>query len=392
MKAVRWYDSKDVRVEEVEAPKIEDPHDAIVKVTAATLCGSDLHIFNGFILSMKKGDILGHEFIGEVVEKGSAVRHLHVGDRVAVSPIIACGRCYFCKHAQFSLCDNTNPHGALQAKIHGASTAGVFGFSHTFGGYPGAFAEYVRVPHADVGAYRLPDGLAEEKALFIPDAFATGWMAAENCQIRKGDIVAVWGCGAVGQFAVKCAYLLGADRVIAIDRVPHRIAMARREGGAEVLDFSIVDVHESLMRMTGGRGPDACIDAVGMEAHEGGGAGGTGAYDKAKQLFRSESDRPMVLRQMIMACRKGGTLSVAGAYSGFVDKLPFGAFMNKGLTMRSGQVHSPRYLPMLFDRVVKGEADPSMVATHRMPLDRAPEAFRLFNEKSDGCQRVILRP
>lgn len=389
MKAVRWYDSKDVRVEDAEDPKLVDPGDVILKVTAATLCGSDLHAYNGHVLSMRKGDILGHEFLGEVVEKGSAVRHLATGDRVTVSPVIACGRCFYCKHTQYALCDNTNPEAAMQARIHGSSTAGIFGSSHLFGGYPGAFAEFVRVPHADVIAFKLPPGLAEEKALFASDAFATGYMAAENCHIRKGDIVAVWGCGAVGQFAVKSAYLLGADRVVAIDRVGHRLAMARRESGAEVIDFSIVDVQESLLQMTGGRGPDACIDAVGMEAQEG---GAVGPYDKARQLLRLDSDRPLVLRQMILACRKGGVLSVAGDYGGHMDRIPFGAFVNKGLTLRSGRVHSPRYLPLLLERIQRGDVDPSMVATHRLPLEKAPEAFRMFNEKSDGCQRVILRP
>lgn len=389
MKAVRWQDAKDVRVEDAEMPRIQEPGDALLKVTAATLCGTDLHAYNGLVAGMRKGDIPGHEFIGEVVEKGSAVRHLHEGDRVAVSPVVACGRCAYCKRAHYALCDNTNPSGAMQARIYGAAMAGQFGWSHTFGGFPGGQAEYVRVPHADVIAFRLPSGLAEEKALFVGGALSAGWTAAEQCAPRKGDIVAVWGCGAVGIFAMKAARLLGAERVIAIDRVTHRLAMARREAGAETIDFSTVDVHESLMQMTAGRGPDACIDAVGMDAHEG---GAVSPFDKARQLLRLDTDRPLVLRQMILACRKGGTLAVAGDYIGALEKLPFGALVNKGLSLRAGRAHSPRAIPELLERVQKGELDPSLVATHRLSLDRAPEAYKMFNEKSDGCQRVILRP
>lgn len=389
MKAVCWHGANDVRVETVSDPKILNPRDAILKITATTICGSDLHIYDGFIPSMKQGDIIGHEFMGEVVDVGREVKKLKIGDRVVVSSIIGCGQCFFCTKQMWSLCDNSNPNGGLQEPIFGFGTAGIFGYSHLFGGYAGAQAEYVRVPFADFGAVKVPEGITDAQALPISDAFPTGYMGADLCNISPGDIVAVWGCGPVGQFTIRSAYMLGAERVIAIDRFPERLKMAKEQSGAEVINYEEVDAGEALKEMTGGRGPDACIDAVGLEAH---GMGAEGLYDKVKQAVRLETDRPNIIRQMIVACRKGGTVSIMGVYSGFVDKMPMGAAFNKGLTMRMGQMHGQKYIPMLIDRVLKGEIDPSFVFTHHLPLEEAKQGYEMFKHKHDNCIKVLLKP
>jgi len=389
MKANCYFDKTDVRVEEVPDPTIVNPRDAIVKVTLAAICGSDLHLYNGLVPTMMKGDILGHEFMGEVVEVGSAVKNLRAGDRVVVPFPISCGSCFFCERKLFSLCENTNPNAWMAEKMWGYSPAGVYGYSHMLGGYAGGQAEYVRVPFADVGPLKIPPGLSDEQVLFLGDIYPTGYMAAENCSIQPGDTVAVWGCGPVGQFAIKSAAMLGAERVIGIDRVPERLRMARERSGAEVLDYEEVDIYEALKDMTAGRGPDACIDAVGMEAHA---PGVVGAYDAVKQTMMLESDRPHALRQAIMACRNGGTVSVAGVYGGFIDKVPFGSFMNRSLTLKTGQTHVHRYLRPLLERIEKNEIDPSFVITHRMRLDEAPDGFEIFKHKEDECIKVVLRP
>ncbi len=389
MKALCWHGANDIRVETVPDPKLLNPRDAILKVTSASICGSDLHIVDGFIPSMQSGDIIGHEFMGEVVEIGSEVKQLQVGDRVVVSSIIGCGQCWFCQRQQWSLCDNSNPNGWMQEPLFGYSTAGIFGYSHMFGGYAGAHAEYVRIPFADLGAIKVPKDLPEEKLLPISDAFPTGFMGADLCNIQPGDTVAVWGCGPVGQFAIKSAYLLGAEKVIAIDRQPERLQLAQKLSQAEVINFEEVDAGEALKEMTGGRGPDACIDAVGLEAH---GMGLEGFYDRAKQTVGLEIDRPHVLRQMIVACRKGGTLSIMGVYGGLVDKLPMGAAFNKGLTFRMGQMHGQRYMPRLLEYVLNGDVDSGAVFTHHLPLEQAPHGFDLFKNKKDNCIKVLLKP
>jgi threonine dehydrogenase-like Zn-dependent dehydrogenase len=389
MKAVCWHGANDVRVDTVPDPTILNPRDAILKVTSTTICGSDLHLYDGYVPSMKSGDILGHEFIGEVVEIGSQVKKLQKGDRVAVSSMIGCGQCFFCQQQNWSLCDNSNPNGQLQEKLFGFSTSGIFGYSHLFGGYAGGDAEYVRVPFCDFGSVKLPPDIPDEKLLPITDAFPTGYMGAELCDIHPGDTVAVWGCGPVGQFAMVSAYMLGAERVIAIDRFPNRLQFARDFAKAETINYEEVDAGEALKEMTGGRGPDACIDAVGMEAH---GLGVDAAMDKVEQTLRLELDRAHVLRQMVLACRKGGTLAVMGVYAGFIDKFPMGALMNKGLVMRSGQMHGQKYMPMLIDRIQKGEVDPSRVFSHSLPLSEAPRGFEMFKHKTDNCTKVLLKP
>jgi threonine dehydrogenase-like Zn-dependent dehydrogenase len=389
MKAVCWHGANDVRVDTVPDPKILNPRDAIVKITSTAICGSDLHLFNGYIPTMEKGDILGHEFMGEVVELGSAVKNVKVGDRVVVPFTIACGNCYFCTSDLWSLCDNSNPNGWLAEKIMGHSPAGLFGYSHIFGGYAGGQAEYARVPFADVGLFKVPDGLTDEQVLFLTDIFPTGYMAAENCNIKPGDIVAIWGCGPVGQFAIRSAFMLGAERVIAIDRIPERLQMASDYGKAEVLNYEEVDAGEVLKEMTGGRGPDAVIDAVGLEAH---GNDLMGLYDRVKQELRLESDRPTALRNAIVACGKGGHVSVAGAYGGFLDKFPMGAAMNKALTFKMGQTHVHRYLRPLLEHIQNGDIDPSFIITHRLPLEQAPHGYEIFKHKKDNCIKVVLKP
>jgi len=387
MKAVCWTGVNDVRVETVPDPALLNPRDAIVKVRATTICGSDLHLYDGYIPSVFKGDILGHEFMGEIVEVGSKVKNLKPGDRVIVPSVISCGDCFHCKKGQFSLCDNSNPKPAMAEKVWGHATCGIFGYSHMMGGYAGSHAEYIRVPFADVGPRKVPHGLSDEQALFISDAFPTGFMGADLCNLQPGDTVAVWGCGAVGLFAMKSAWLLGAGRVIAIDRLPERLAMARNHCQAEVLDYTKVNVVEALKELTGGQGPDACIDAVGMEAHE---VGYEGVYDRVKQAVRLETDRPYVLREAIQACRKGGIVSIMGVYGAVLDKFPMGAAMNKGLTLRMGQMHAQRYLDRLIGHAERGEVDPSFVVSHRMALDEAPRAYDMFKKKKDQCLRVVL--
>ena len=388
MKANCWYGKQDVQVVDVPDPKILNKRDAIVKITTTAICGSDLHLYNGFIPTMEEGDILGHEFMGEVVEIGSEVKKLKVGDRVVVSFPISCGNCFFCQREMFSLCENSNPNAWMAEKMFGHSPAGIFGYSHLTGGFAGGQAEYARVPFADVGTIKIENGLSDEQVLFLSDIFPTGYMAAENCNIQPGDTVAVWGCGPVGQFTIRSAYLLGAERVIAIDRVPERLAMAR-EGRAETINYEEADVSDTLLEMTGGRGPDSCVDAVGLEAHA---PGITYLYDRLKQAMMLESDRPIVLREAIMACRNGGTVSVPGVYGGLSDKIPFGALMNKALTIKTGQTHVQRYMRPLLERVEKGEIDPSFVVTHRMRLEDAPEGYDTFLNKRDNCIKVVLKP
>jgi threonine dehydrogenase-like Zn-dependent dehydrogenase len=389
MKAVCWNGAHEVKVEEVPDPQILNPRDAIVKVSTTAICGSDLHLYDGYIPTMKRGDILGHEFMGEIVEVGSAVQNLNQGDRVVVPFTISCGNCFYCKQGEFSLCDNSNPKGWISEKMFGHACVGIFGYSHMMGGYAGGQAEYVRVPFADVGPIKIPEHLTDEQSLFLSDILPTGWQAAVNCDIKPGDVVAVWGCGPVGQFAILAARLLGAGRVIAIDYVPERLEMARTHGGAEVLNHEEVGILEALREMTGGRGPDACIDAVGMEAH---GEGPIGWYDKAKQLSRMQTDRPTVLREAIQACRKGGTISIPGVYGGVMDKVNFGAAFNKSLTLKMGQTHVQKYMPELLGRIERGEFDPSFVITHRLALDEAPRGYDIFRKKEENCIKVVMKP
>jgi threonine dehydrogenase-like Zn-dependent dehydrogenase len=389
MRAVCWHAPHDLRVETVPDPVIVNPRDAIVRVTSTAICGSDLHLYNGYIPTLQAGDVLGHEFMGEIVDVGRDVRGLEIGDRVVVPFAIACGQCFFCREQLTSLCDNSNPNAAMAEALYGFSGAGLFGYSHLYGGYAGGQAEYVRVPFADVGPLKIPPGIRDEQVLFLSDIFPTGFMAAENCDIRQGDTVAVWGCGPVGQFAIQSAYLLGAERVIAIDRIPERLLLAETAGKAEVLDYRDFDVVEELKQRTGGLGPDACIDAVGMEAH---GATLDAVYDRVKHALRLATDRSHALREAIQACRKGGTVSIPGVYGGFLDKFPMGAAFAKGLTIRQGQTHVHRYLQPLLDRVERGEIDPAFIITHRVPLGRAPDMYRTFNAKDDGCIKVVLDP
>jgi threonine dehydrogenase-like Zn-dependent dehydrogenase len=389
MKAICWYGPEDIRVETVPEPKILNPHDAIIRVTLTAICGSDLHLYDGYIPSMKKGDILGHEFMGEVVEVGSQVQNLKPGDRVVVPFPIACGHCFHCGRQEYSLCDNSNPNAWMTEEMYGYSGAGLFGYSHMLGGYAGGQAEFVRVPYADVGPIKVPEHLSDEQVLFLSDIFPTGYQAALNCEIEPGDVVAVWGCGPVGQFAIESARLLGAARVIAIDRFPERLDLARNHGQADVLNYEETDVFEALKELTGGRGPDACIDAVGMEAH---GAGLLGKFDKALQMARMQTDRPTVLRQVIQACRKGGTISIPGVYGGILDKVNLGAAFGKALTLKMGQTHVQKYLPKLLDHIEKGDIDPSFVITHRLDLEDAPRAYRIFRDKEEHCIKTVLRP
>jgi threonine dehydrogenase-like Zn-dependent dehydrogenase len=389
MKALCWYGKNDVRVATVPDPKILNPRDAIIKITTTAICGSDLHLYNGYIPTMEPGDILGHENMGEVVEVGSAVKHLHVGDRVVVPFTIACGQCFFCQKQLWSCCDNSNPNAWIAEKLYGYSPSGLFGYSHMLGGYAGGQAEYLRVPFADVGPVTIPDGIEDDKVVFLSDIFPTGYMAAENCDIEPGDTVAIWGCGPVGQFAIKSAWMLGAARVIAIDQVPERLALAQREGQAETLNFDDKDIFDALAEMTGGRGPDRCIDAVGMEAH---GTSPDALLDRVKAATWLATDRPHVLRQAIHACRKGGTVSVPGVYGGFVDKLPMGAVVNKALTIKSGQTHMHRYMRPLLARIQNGEIDPSFIITHRLRLEDAPQGYKMFRYKQDNCIKVVLKP
>ncbi|MDB6053739.1 MAG: Alcohol dehydrogenase GroES domain protein [Verrucomicrobiales bacterium] len=383
MKALCWNGKMDVRVETVPDPKILNPRDAIIRITATAICGSDLHLYHGLIPTLEPGDILGHEFMGEVVEVGSEVKNTKVGDRVVVPFTISCGQCFYCEKTLWSLCDNSNPDAYKNAVLNGYSTAGLFGYSHLYGGYAGGQAEYVRVPFADVGPLKVTSSLRDDQILFLSDIFPTGYQAAENCNIQPDDTVAIWGCGPVGQFAIRSAFLLGAAKVIAIDNVPERMEMAR-QAGAMVIS-SDENVRELLKEFTGGRGPDSCIDAVGMEAHG-------SIYDDIKQKLKLETDRPYVLRQAIMACRKGGTVSIPGVYGGIIDKVPMGAAFGKGLTLKMGQTHMKRYMDPLLQAVEEGKIDPSFVITHRVKLDAAAQAYSTFSKKEDGCIKVMLTP
>ena len=390
MKALCWHGHGDVRVDTVPDPELKDPTDVIIKVTASGICGSDLHLLDGYMPTMEAGDILGHEPMGIVVETGAEVTKVKKGDRVVVPFTIACGSCFFCTKGLWAACDTTNPNAAMAAKVMGHSPAGLFGYSHLTGGYAGGQAEYLRVPHADVGCLKIESDLPDEKVLFLSDIFPTGYMAAENAEIEAGDTVAVWGCGPVGQFCIQSAWMFGAGRVIAIDCVEERMKMARDFGRAETIDFTKQDVYETLQEMTAGRGPDRCIDAVGAEAH---GTGGVDAVvDKLKAAVSLTTDRAHALRQAIYCCRKAGTISVPGVYIGFPDKIPMGAFMNKGLTMRTGQTHMHRYMRPLLDRIEAGQINPAFVITHRLKLEQAPEAYKTFRDKKDGCIKVVLLP
>ncbi len=390
MKALVWHGKHDVAVEGVPDPQILEPTDVIVQITSTAICGSDLHLYDGMMPTMEDGDILGHEPMGIVVETGRDVQKLKKGDRVVIPFTIACGKCRFCTMGLTSLCDVSNPNADMAKKVMGQSPSGLFGYSHMLGGFPGGQAQFMRVPYGDVGPVKVPDGLTDEQVLFLSDIFPTGYMGAENAEIEKGDIVAVWGCGPVGQFAIQSAWMFGAGRVIAIDGVPERLAMAQKYGKAEIIDNSKEHVQEKLMEMTGGHGPDRCIDAVGTEAH----ATGTvdAVLDRAKEAVMLGTDRPHVLRETIMCCRKGGTISVPGVYIGLLDKIPFGAFMNKGLTMKTGQTHVHRYLQPLLGKIESGEIDPSFVITHTVALEDAPKMYKTFRDKEDGCIKVVLKP
>jgi threonine dehydrogenase-like Zn-dependent dehydrogenase len=388
MKATCWEGKRTVRVEEVPDPKILNSQDAIIRITSTAICGSDLHLYNGFIPTMERGDILGHEFMGEVVETGPGVKRLKTGDRVVVPFPIACGRCAMCRQDLFSVCENSNPNAWMAEKLWGHSPAGVYGYSHLLGGFAGGQAQYARVPFADVGPLKVPDGLPDEQVLFLSDIFPTGYMGADMCDIQPGDVIAVWGAGPVGLFAMASAYLLGAERVIAIDRFPYRLQMARDRARAwETINYEEESVLERLNELTGGRGPDACIDAVGMEAH---GHAAIYAYDRTKQALMLETDRPIALREAVMACRNGGTVSVIGVYGGFIDKFPMGSLMNRSLTIRTGQCHVQRYMRPLLERIQRGEIDPSFVITHRLRLEDAPLGYDMFLHKRDNCEKVVL--
>lgn len=390
MKAVCFSGLRDISVETVPDPQIILPTDAIVRVSSTAICGSDLHLYNGYNPAMKKGDILGHEFMGEVVDVGSAVKKLKVGDRVVVPFNIACGACYFCEREEYSACELSNPNAIDAAALIGYPAAGLFGYSHMYGGYAGGQAEYVRVPYADVGPLVVPDGIADDQLLFLSDILPTGYMAAENCDLRPGATVAVWGAGPVGLMAALSAQLLGAERVICIDEVPERLELASTRCAAETINFAECDdVVERIKELTGGRGPDSVIDAVGLEAH---GTGLMELYDRTKQALRLQTDRPNALREAIQACRPGGTVSIPGVYAGIIDKMPMGSAFGKGLTFKMGQTHTHKYMPLLLDHVLAGDVDPSFIISHRLQLDEAPDAYRAFNDKHDCCTKVVMTP
>lgn len=390
MRATCWEGAKHIKVEDVPDPKILNDGDAVVRITSTAICGSDLHLFNGFMPTMEHGDVLGHEFMGEVVEVGKKVKNLKTGDRVVVPFPISCGQCWSCKNDLWSLCENSNPNAWIAEKMMGHSPAGVFGYSHMLGGFAGGQAEYARVPFADVGPLKVPSDLTDDQVLFLSDIFPTGYMGAEMCGIKRGDTIAVWGCGPVGQFAIASARLLGAETVIAIDRIPYRLKVAREGAGADItINYEETNVLEALKELTGGRGPDACIDAVGLEAHA---PGLQGLYDRAKQSMRLENDRIPALRQAIMSCRNGGTVSIVGVYSGFDDKFPLGSLMNRSLTIRSGQCHVHKYMKPLLEHIQKGDIDPSFIITHRIKLEDAAAGYDIFNHKEDECLKVVLQP
>jgi threonine dehydrogenase-like Zn-dependent dehydrogenase len=391
MRANVWSGRNNVQIENVPDPQILNERDAIVRVTSAAICGSDLHLYNGYIPTMERGDVLGHEMMGEVVETGPRVGNLKVGDRVVVPFPIACGNCWSCKHEMYSVCENSNPNAGIAEKFMGHSPCGIYGYSHMMGGYAGGQAEYVRVPFADVGPIKIEDGVPDERVLFLSDIFPTGYMGADMCDIHAGDVIAVWGAGPVGQMAIASAFLLGAERVIALDKYEYRLRMAREKAGAETINLEVCeDVVEELKQMTGGRGPDSCIDAVGLESDDP--HGPIHYYDRVKQATRSETDRPHALREAIMSCRNGGNISVIGAYGGFIDKFPMGAVMNRSLTIKSGQCHVQKYLEPLLRRIENDEIDPSFVITHTLPLDEAPAGYETFKNKLDDCVKVVLKP
>jgi threonine dehydrogenase-like Zn-dependent dehydrogenase len=390
MKALVWHGTADIRCESVADPRIEHQRDAIIKVTSCAICGSDLHLFDHFMPGMQSGDILGHETMGEVIEVGSGGRTaLTVGDRVVIPFTIICGECEQCKRGNFSVCERTNRNKAFAEKAFGHTTAGLFGYSHLTGGYSGGQAEYLRVPFADATHIKVPEGIPDEKLLFLSDIFPTGWQAAVQCDIQPTDTVAIWGCGPVGQMTIRSAVLLGAKQVIAIDRLPERLSMAKA-GGAITINFEEDSVVERLKELTGGKGPEKCIDAVGMEAHATGSI--DAMYDRTKQAMMLETDRPHVLREMMYVCRPAGILSIPGVYGGLLDKLPLGAVMNKGLTIRTGQTHVNRWTDDLLKRVLENQIDPSFVITHTEPLERGPEMYKTFRDKQDGCIKVVLKP
>ena len=389
MKALVYHGKSDIRCESVPDPRIEHPRDAVIKVTACAICGSDLHIFNGVIPQMERGDIIGHETMGEVVEVGSEVTNLRPGDRVVVPFTISCGDCFFCRRGWFSGCERTNPDREKAETLWGHSPAGLFGYSHLLGGYPGGQAEFLRVPHADVGPLKVPAHLTDEQVLFLSDIFPTGYMAAEFCDIQPGDTVAIWGCGPVGQMAIRSAFLLGAERVLAIDTIPERLAMAQA-AGATTLDHMKDDIYDRIQDLTSGRGADGCIDAVGTEPDAT--ASWDSAIDRLKTAAYLATDRPHVLRQAIHCCRNFGTVAVVGVYGGFVDKLPMGSAMNRGITLRMAQTPVQHYLPMLLDRIERGEIDPSFVITHRATLEEGPDLYTTFRDRKDGCIKVVLKP
>ncbi|CEG54207.1 MULTISPECIES: zinc-dependent alcohol dehydrogenase [Stutzerimonas] len=390
MRALRWHGKHDIRCDNhVPDPSIEDPRDAIIKVSSCAICGSDLHLYDGFMPGMQHGDIMGHEFMGEVMEVGSANKKLKVGDRVVVPFTIVCGECDQCRRGNFSVCERTNRNKDVADKVFGHTTAGLYGYTHLTGGYAGGQAEYVRVPYADVGPVVIPNGLTDEQVLFLGDILPTGWQAAAQCDIQPTDTVAVWGAGPVGQFAVRSAVMMGAEQVICIDNVPERLSMARA-GGAITINFDEESVLERLKELTRGKGPEKCIDSVGMEAHAARSI--DSMYDRAKQALMLESDRPHVLREMIYVCRPAGIISIPGVYGGLIDKIPFGAAMNKGLTFRMGQTHVNRWTDDLLRRIQEGEIDPSFVITHSVSLEQGPEMYKTFRDKHDGCIKVVLKP
>ncbi|QDU80984.1 Glutathione-independent formaldehyde dehydrogenase [Polystyrenella longa] len=390
MKAVCWHGRHDVRVDTVDDPVIQDPRDIIIKVTATGICGSDLHLYNGYMPTMQAGDIIGHEPMGEVVEIGSAITKFQKGDKVVVPFTISCGSCFFCERHLFSLCDESNPNADQAAQALGQSPAALFGYSHMLGGFPGGQAEYLRVPYADVGPIKVPDGIDDEQVVFLSDIFPTGYMAAENCGIEAGDTVAVWGCGPVAQFAIQSAWMLGAGRVVAIDRVQERLALAREHGKAETLNFEEIDVYEQLMEMTAGRGPDRCIDAVGAEAHAAGNLGEI--VDDVREAAHLPANHPYALSEAIKCCRKGGTVSVPGVYTDTLNNLPMNAIMNKALTIRTGQTHMQHYLEPLLKKILDDNFDPTFVITHRASLDEAPNLYKTFEAREQGCIKVVLKP
>ena len=390
MKANVWAGRNSVEVQNVPDPKILDDGDAIVRITSTAICGSDLHLYDGYIPTMKRGDVLGHEFMGEVVEVGKAVKKLNVGDRVVVPFPIACGACSACEHQLYSVCENSNPNAGIAEKLMGHSPAGIFGYSHMLGGFAGGQAEYARVPFADVGPLKIEDDLTDDQVLFLSDILPTGYMGADVCGIKPGDVVAVWGAGPVGQFAIASAYLLGASKVIAIDQVAYRLALAQDKAGAIPVNFADVSVLEALQDLTAGRGPDHCIDAVGMEARNDNQI--VDAYDRVKQAARLETERPHALREAVLSCRNGGTVSIIGVYGGMMDKFPIGALMNRSLTVKTGQCHVHRYMRPLLKRIRDGEIDPTFVISHHLQLGEAPHGYEIFKHKQDHCTKIVLKP